>query len=39
MRKSTHKCIGTYVKFSKRLEFVIQNIIKYGLENQNQRTR
>ena len=39
MRKSTHKCIGTYVKFSKRLEFVLQHIIKFGLENQNQRTR
>jgi len=23
VRKSTHKCIGTYVKFSKRLELVI----------------
>jgi len=39
VRKSTHKCIGTYVKFSKRLEFVLQHIIKYGLENNNQRTR
>ena len=39
MRKSTHKCIGTYVKFTKRLEYVLQNIIKYGLENNNQRTR
>jgi len=39
VRKSTHKCIGTYVKFSKRLEFVLQHIIKFGLENQNQRTR
>ena len=39
MRKSTHKCIGTFVKFSKRLEFVLINIIKYGLENNNQRTR
>ena len=39
MRKSTHKCIGTYVKFSKRLEYVLQNIISCGLENSNQRTR
>lgn len=35
VRKSTHKCIGTFVKFSKRLEYVLQNIIKYGLENTN----
>lgn len=39
VRKSTHKCIGTYVKYSKRLEHVLQNIINYGLENSNQRTR
>ena len=35
VRKSTHKCIGTYVKFSKRLELVLQHIIKFGLENNN----
>jgi hypothetical protein len=39
VRKSTHKNIGTYVKYSKRLEYVLVNIVKYGLENGNQRTR
>ena len=39
VRKSTHKNIGTYVKYSKRLESVLLNIITNGLENKNQRTR
>lgn len=39
MRKSTHKCIGTYVKLTKKLEFVLKHIIQTGLENQNSRTR
>ena len=39
MRKSTHKCIGTYVKLTKKLENVIANIIVTGLENSNSRTR
>ena len=39
MRKSTHKCIGTYVKLTKKLENVIANIIITGLENSNSRTR
>ena len=39
VRKSTHKCIGTYVKLTKKLEFVILHIIHTGLENQNSRTR
>lgn len=33
VRKSTHKCIGTYVKLTKKLEFVLRHIIKTGLEN------
>lgn len=39
VRKSTHKCIGTYVKLTKKLEMVLLQIIKTGLENQNSRTR
>jgi hypothetical protein len=39
VRKSTHKCIGTYVKLTKKLEFVLSHIIKTGLENSNSRTR
>jgi len=39
VRKSTHKCIGTYVKLTKKLEFVILHIIHTGLENPNSRTR
>ena len=39
VRKSTHKCIGTYVKLTKKLEFVLKHIIQTGLENQNSRTR
>jgi hypothetical protein len=39
VRKSTHKCIGTYVKLTKKLEFVILHIIHTGLENSNSRTR
>ena len=39
VRKSTHKCIGTYVKLTKKLEFVLRHIIQTGLENQNSRTR
>jgi hypothetical protein len=39
VRKSTHKCIGTYVKLTKKLEFVLMHIIKTGLENTNSRTR
>jgi hypothetical protein len=31
VRKSTHKCIGTFVKFSKRLDVVLMMIIKNGL--------
>jgi hypothetical protein len=26
VRKSTHKCIGTYVKLTKKLEFVLGHI-------------
>lgn len=33
VRKSTHKCIGTYVKLTKKLEFVLRHIIQTGLEN------
>jgi len=33
VRKSTHKCIGTYVKLTKKLEFVLGHIIRTGLEN------
>lgn len=33
VRKSSHKCIGTYVKLTKKLEYVIKQIIKIGLEN------
>jgi hypothetical protein len=39
VRKSTHKCIGNYVKLSKNLEFVIRLIRETGLENTNSRTR
>lgn len=39
VRKSTHKCIGTYVKLTKKLEFVLHHIIITGLENPNSRTR
>lgn len=39
VRKSTHKCIGTYVKLTKKLEFVLMHIIQIGLENVNSRTR
>ena len=39
VRKSTHKCIGTYVKLTKKLEFVLRHIIQTGLENQTSRTR
>jgi len=39
VRKSTHKCIGTYVKLTKKLEFVLSHIIRTGLENPNSRTR
>ena len=39
VRKSTHKCIGTYVKLTKKLEFVMLHIIHTGLENSNSRTR
>lgn len=39
LRKSTHKCIATYVKVSKKLEFVLLNIIHTGLESTNSRTR
>jgi len=39
VRKSTHKCIGTYVKLTRKLEFVILHIIYTGLENPNSRTR
>jgi hypothetical protein len=39
VRKSTHKCIGTYVKLTRKLEFVVLHIIYTGLENPNSRTR
>lgn len=39
VRKSTHKCIGTYVKLTKKLEYVLIHIIQTGLENANSRTR
>lgn len=39
VRKSTHKCIGTYVKLTKKLEYVLMHIIQTGLENSNSRTR
>jgi hypothetical protein len=39
VRKSTHKCIGTYVKLTKKLEFVLIHIIHTGLDNSNSRTR
>ena len=39
VRKSTHKCIGTYVKLTKKIEFVLLHIIHTGLENSNSRTR
>lgn len=39
MRKSTHKCIASYVKLSKKLEFVMLHIIHTGLDSQNTRTR
>jgi hypothetical protein len=39
VRKSTHKCIGTYVKLTKKLEFVLRHIVHTGLDNSNSRTR
>eukprot|EP00347_Sterkiella_histriomuscorum_P023335 403335038 len=39
LRKSTHKCIATYVKVSKKLEFVLLHIIHTGLDSENSRTR
>lgn len=39
MRKSTHKCIATYVKLSKKLEFVVLHLVHTGLENSNARAR
>ena len=39
VRKSTHKCIGTYVKLTKKLEYVLHYLVKNGLENPNSRTR
>lgn len=40
VRKSTHKCIGTFVKFSKRLEPVLEELVVHGLRNtRSQRTR
>ena len=39
VRKSTHKCIGTYVKLTKKLEYVLHHLVKSGLENPNSRTR
>lgn len=39
VRKTTHKCIGTFVKFSRKLEYVLLQLIRVGLANQNQRTR
>jgi hypothetical protein len=39
VRKSTHKCIATYVKISKKLEFVLLHLMHTGLENPQTRTR
>ena len=39
IRKSTHKCIASYVKLSKKLEFVLLHVVHTGLENSNSRTR
>jgi hypothetical protein len=39
VRKSTHKCIATYVKISKKLEFVLLHLINSGLESSCTRTR
>lgn len=39
VRKSTHKCIGTYVKLTRKLEVVLLHILNTGLENPNSRTR
>jgi hypothetical protein len=39
VRKSTHKCIATYVKISKKLEFVLLHLIHTGLESAQTRTR
>lgn len=33
VRKMTHKVIGTYVKLSKRLEPVLNSLIKHGIGN------
>lgn len=35
VRKTTHKCIGTFVKFSRKLEYVLLQLIRVGLANQN----
>jgi hypothetical protein len=39
VRKSTHKCIGTYVKLTRKLEYVLIHLISTGLDNPNSRTR
>lgn len=39
VRKSTHKCIATYVKLSKKLEYVLFHLCNSGLESPNTRTR
>lgn len=39
MRKSTHKCIASYVKLSKKLEFVLLHLTHSGLESPGTRTR
>ncbi len=40
VRKMTHKVIGTYVKLSKKLESVLNCLIKHGIGNMDsQRTR
>jgi len=33
VRKSTHKCMATYVKLTKKLEYVLLHLIHTGLEN------
>lgn len=35
VRKSTHKCIATYVKLTKKLEFVLLHLIHTGIDNPN----
>lgn len=39
VRKSTHRCIASYVKLSLKLELVLNYIINVGLSNNKHRTR